>query len=467
MTVTNTCPFTVTYSTKFIGPAPRAPAADVAGCAAVPAGASAVTAGLGGAAVSSKGSTAVSTPGAAAAAKAKPVVPAAQVPSGTPAAAPAAPATTADSPVAPSGCFYCKPCSGVLEAGQSQDLTVVLAPTGPTGECLGPLSPYVLDRLQILVPYQQQDVVVPLQAAVWPDGVFVAGVKYSSSSGMHSRLQLQAAAVQTAVPAVADPFAAVVAAAAAAVGASTPTAPSTGAASKGKQTAAGPPPTGQQQQALGPGAAAGAGVAAALAAAGHCDLTHSSVELPGPVAPGQTTSVTLEFGAAKSSTGGLPGELTIDDLPAAAKEAGWSIDSLKVAAPAGERKPFVVRYTAPSFEKLKVLQLASAAAGSNVPLSAGQISTQGAFAELGLPLEQMVKLSCAMKGGCLPVPGSLAAAAAPVVGSDGLRRLTVSCKCVVAVPAVTAELATGAAGGAAAVAATVPVAVADKKVAGK
>jgi hypothetical protein len=164
-------------------------------------------------------------------------------------------------------------------------------------------------------------------------------------------------------------------------------------------------------------------LAAALEAAGFCNYSQGAVNLPGPVSPGQATSATIEFGAVKASTGAAAGELVIEELPAAAKDAGWSVDSLKLSVPAGEKRPLVVRFTAPPLAKL-------------------QGTSQGALAEAGLPSEQQLMLNCSMKGGCQAVPGA-AGAGVVAVGSDGVRRVKVVCRCTEAMPAAAAAAAGG------------------------
>ena len=62
---------------------------------------------------------------------------------------------------------------------------------------------------------------------------------------------------------------------------------------------------------------------------------------------GQTATATFDAGCLKSSLGGSNGELVIDDLPASAKEAGWSVDPLKLPLVVGDRKTVTVKYSAP------------------------------------------------------------------------------------------------------------------------
>lgn len=453
--VTNTCPFTITYSTRFIG-APPPQHGDGKGSAAVAAGA----AGAGGppaaAAAAAKqsgaqapaaatgaptaGTTAVKPPGAGVTA-ASPLQQQQQQQSPGSAAVEAA---TAQNPGLPSGCFWCKPSGGVLEAGQTQEVTVVFAPLGGAGASkqgssrgpYGPLSPYVADRLQILVPHQQQDVVVPLHGSAWPDGVFVSGASYrsnssirdSSSSRVHHTGALQAvvaangaavaaAAEAPAYPVPQDPFAAIMVAAARAA-ATAPAAASSVSSSQGSKAkqagsaaaaAVAAAQLQEKQPAQPPGALQPKDLPSVLAAAGYCDLTQGFIDLPGPVSPGQASTATVEFGAVKSGAGGAAGELVVEDLPAEAKEAGWSVDAVKVSTPVGERRPLTIRYTAPAAAKL---------AGTAV----------AALGQLQVPVQQVLKLNVIMKGGCQPMPG----AGAPAVGiaADGSRRLSLVCSCV-------------------------------------
>ena len=64
---------------------------------------------------------------------------------------------------------------------------------------------------------------------------------------------------------------------------------------------------------------------------------------------GEVATASFEAGSLKSlAVGGAAGELTIDDLPAAAKEAGWSIDPTKLPLAVGDKKAVQVRYTSPA-----------------------------------------------------------------------------------------------------------------------
>jgi len=452
--VTNTCPFTITYSTRFIGAPPQH--GDGKGTAAVAAGAAGAGAQPAAAAAAKQSGAQAAAPGAPAAAPGPAAGTTAAKPpgAGVTAASPlqqqqqqspgsaAVEAATAQNPGLPSGCFWCKPSGGVLEAGQSQEVTVVFAPLGGAGASkqgsrgpYGPLSPYVADRLQILVPHQQQDVVVPLHASAWPDGVFVSGASYcsstisgSSSGRAHDTGALQAAVTANgaavnaaagapAYPVSQDPFAAIMVAAARAA-ATAPAAPSSASGSQGsKAKQAGSAAAAaiaaaqlqEKQPSQPPGAVQPKDLPSVLAAAGYCDLTQGFIDLPGPVSPGQVSTATVEFGAVKSSAGGAAGELVVEDLPAEAKEAGWSVDAVKVSTPVGERRPLTIRYTAPAAAKL---------AGTAV----------AALGQLQVPLQQVLKLNVIIKGGCQPMPG----AGAPIVGiaADGSRRLSLVCSCV-------------------------------------
>jgi hypothetical protein len=429
--VTNTCPFTVTFSTRFIGPGapqqqqqqqqqPLAGAMPGKGVAA-PATAAASAAQHAGAASKP---TAV---GGAAAAPGQQH--AAQQEQQQSLANPAPVAATASDAGQPSGCFVCSPSSATLAAGATQELTLVFQPlglqpaAGAAGQSgsrcpWGPLTPYVADRLQIVVPHQKADVVVPLRGNAWPDGMFVSGPSYRSSDG-----NIDAAAGSQ--PGMQDPFAALrVAAATAAVAAAASSSPVSSSSTQGRvKGKAGGAPAGAAGAAGAATAAATATaraeLAAALAAAGYCSLAAGFLSLPGPVAPGQSSCISVGFGAIKpSSSGAAAGEVLLDELPLAAREAGWSVEPpapSKVAVPLGERRPLVIRFTAPPAAKLEGTAL-------------------GALARLHLPVEQVLRLGCTLKGGCQPMGPVGAAAAAAVLppAPDGSRRVTLVCTAVLA-----------------------------------
>jgi hypothetical protein len=150
-----------------------------------------------------------------------------------------------------------------------------------------------------------------------------------------------------------------------------------------------------------------------LAAAGYCDLSQGYVSLPAPVAPGQTSCCTLQFGTIKSGVKSAAGELVLDELPAAFREAGWSVEPQKLSTPAGEKRPFVIRFTAPSAAKL-------------------QCTPAGALLGLGLPVQQTVQLGCTLKGGGQPGPGAGSTGMVPAsTAADGSRRMTIICSCTI------------------------------------
>jgi hypothetical protein len=283
----------------------------------------------------------------------------------------------------------------------------------------------VSDRLQVVVPHQQQDVVIPLHGNAWPDGVFVAGAEYksattsSSSSSSSGTVARPAAAAQAASAAIQDPFAAILVAAAAVAPEAAPAAAAGGAQGvKGKQAAAAAAAAAaasqqQQQEKQGSkllGSLQPKDVQSVLAAAGYCDLAQGYVTMPGPVGPGQASTAVVEFGSVKSSVGGAAGELVVEELPAEAKEAGWSVDPVKVSVPAGEKRPLTIRFTAPAAAKLIGTAL-------------------GALGQMQLPVQQTVKLSVVMKGGCQAMAGAPAAVA---VAADGTRRMSLVCSCILA-----------------------------------
>jgi hypothetical protein len=276
----------------------------------------------------------------------------------------------------------------------------------------------VSDRLQILVPHQQQDVVVPLHGNAWPDGLFVGGAVYKQSSSSMRTGSCTGSAEAAAADAAGDPFAAIMLAAAAAAAAAAPAAagvPGSVQGAKGKKAAAAataaasapqqqekPPP--QSLYTLQP-----MDTASALTAAGYCDLTQGYITLPS-VGPGQCSTATVEFGAIKSSAGGAAGELIVEELSAEAKEAGWSVDPVKVSVPAGEKRPLLVRYTAPAAAKL---------AGTAL----------GALGQMQVYVQQSVRVSVIMKGGCQAMQGAPVAVA---VAADGSRCMSLVCSCVLA-----------------------------------
>jgi hypothetical protein len=133
----------------------------------------------------------------------------------------------------------------------------------------------------------------------------------------------------------------------------------------------------------------------------------------------------------------------VEELPAVAKEAGWTVDPAKVSVPAGEKRPLTIRFTAPGAAKLSGTAL-------------------GALGQMQLPVQQMVKLSVVMKGGCRAMAGAPAAVA---VAADGTRRMSLFCCCTLApaqaeaaAAAATTVVTAAAPGGGTAAAAAAPAA---------
>jgi hypothetical protein len=116
----------------------------------------------------------------------------------------------------------------------------------------------------------------------------------------------------------------------------------------------------------------------------------------------------LTVGSLKPGSGAAAaaGEVTFDELPAAAKEAGWAIDPVpgKLSVAPGDKKVFTVKFTAPLVPK------------------------PGSLALLGLPDRAVLQLGCSLKGGAAAVAGT---AAAGSVLPDGSRRVNLVCTAVV------------------------------------
>ena len=152
--------------------------------------------------------------------------------------------------------------------------------------------------MRVFVPNQQEELLVPVKGRCWEEGVFLAGPSYP--------------------PIPDDPF-------------------------MEKQLAA---------------AAAAAGVVVAMGTAPPSTTSPSPavaaprelvLNFPHPLCLGEVATTRFEAGSVKSAKfGGAAGDLIIDDLPAAAKEAGWSLDPNKVPLAAGDKKAVQVRYTSPS-----------------------------------------------------------------------------------------------------------------------
>lgn len=148
--------------------------------------------------------------------------------------------------------------------------------------------PYFEDVLHVVVPNQQEQLAVPLRGRGWAEGVFVAGPAYP--------------------PSLDDPFL-------------------------------------ERQLA----AASGAPLPPAVGGAGGAAERQLTLAFPSPVYCGEVGAASFEVGSLKSSVwGGAPGEATVLELPAAAREAGWAVSEAKLAVSAGEVKQVAVTYTAPA-----------------------------------------------------------------------------------------------------------------------
>ncbi|KIY99717.1 hypothetical protein MNEG_8241, partial [Monoraphidium neglectum] len=233
-----------------------------------------------------------------------------------------------------------------------------------------PVCPYVSDTLEVVVANQSQRLLVPLKGRVWGEGAFLAGPSYPP-----------AAPDAPATAAVALPPAAIL--------------------QKGAQPPASPASQLPPRQLL--------------------------LRLPGPVAPGQASVAAMEFGSIKGSGGsGAPAEVVWEELPAAAKAAGWSVvEPLKQSAPPGERRAVTVRFAPPA----AAAPVPAAPAGAGAPAVGGGGAGVGAL--LGLPEAVECMLRCTLRGG-LPAAGSVECAAGSAEGD--VRRLEVRCVCVVAPP---------------------------------
>ena len=157
--------------------------------------------------------------------------------------------------------------------------------------------PYFEDVMRVFVPNQEEELLVPVKGRCWEEGVFLAGPSYPPSPD--------------------DPF--------------------------------------MEKQLAAAAAAAGVGVALSTASPSSTLLSPAAaprelvLNFPHPMYLGEVATTRFEAGSVKSSTfGGAAGELIVDDLPAAAKEAGWSLDPNKMPLAVGDKKAVQVRYTSPS-----------------------------------------------------------------------------------------------------------------------
>lgn len=236
--------------------------------------------------------------------------------------------------------FFCRYPVMVLSAGASEQLTITFCPSGR--------GPYYQDVLRLCIPHQPDDVTIPLRGASWSEGAFISGPQYSFPSAP--------------LPEV-DPFGDVD------LNMSTTSSSTTGTTGgaplpSGKGVPAGPqPPT-------------------------------LSLTLTPSVAPGSTATAQMFLGSLKSKLGGSNSEVVFDELSAKVKEAGWTVEPMKLSVAAGDKKPLTVKYTAPRSTQL--------------------------MAYTGLDLVEYVEmtLSGTLKGG------------APSLGPSG-RRVAITCRCLV------------------------------------
>ncbi|DBA92223.1 hypothetical protein WJX77_001787 [Trebouxia sp. C0004] len=226
--------------------------------------------------------------------------------------------------------FTCAPQEGTLAPGASQKIIVSFLPEVAF--------PYYAAKVQLTVP-GMQEVCWTMQGRGWDEGGVIVGPDYPTPLTNPFR-------TPALVPAV---------------------------ASKGAQPATGAAPP-------------------FTAADANPDL-QLSVAMPRSVSPGESVSVTLEVVSLKSRAGGSPVEFTLDPIPASVSAAGFKVDSLKLAVPAGERKSLTITFSAPQQPKA------------------------GSPAALGLSEEVIGTLMGVLKGG---VPPPKAAAG---------RRILLSLKC--------------------------------------
>ncbi|GAX76218.1 hypothetical protein CEUSTIGMA_g3662.t1 [Chlamydomonas eustigma] len=150
--------------------------------------------------------------------------------------------------------------------------------------------PYFEDVMQVYVPNQQEELLVKVRGRCWEEGVFVSGPAYPpppEDPFMEQQLALEAERA-TSIP--------------------------------------------------GP----------ATAAAAAASVRELILNFPHAVYFGEIATTSFEVGSLKSITaGGSNGEFVLDDLPAAAKEAGWHIDPTKLPLSVGDKKSIQVRYTSP------------------------------------------------------------------------------------------------------------------------
>eukprot|EP00955_Chlamydomonas_euryale_P007529 79807-Chlamydomonas_euryale.AAC.3 len=177
--------------------------------------------------------------------------------------------------------FYARPAEGTLAQGESAEVTLVFQPSNQR--------PYFDDILQVYVPNQQDELLVPVKGRCWEEGVFVSGPTYP--------------------PPQDDPFM-------------------------------------EAQLARRLGAAAGP--AAQLLLTDPSQPRQLTLTFPAPLHIGEAATTSFEVGSLKSAAvGGAAGELIIEELPAAARAAGWAVDPTKLPLPVGDKKAVTVTYVAP------------------------------------------------------------------------------------------------------------------------
>lgn len=145
-------------------------------------------------------------------------------------------------------------------------------------------APYFSDRLQVVIPFQPHDIIIPVKGRGWSEGVFISGPEYPKY--------------------VANPF----------------------------QLTGGP---------LGPLHGA---VDRSVAAPRTLTLTFPAPCKLGEVA---THTLTVGCLKSALSGAGAPGEFVLDDVPPLAKEAGWAVEPVKLPLAPGDRKAVTFKYTAP------------------------------------------------------------------------------------------------------------------------
>jgi hypothetical protein len=137
--------------------------------------------------------------------------------------------------------------------------------------------------MQVFVPNQQEELLVPLRGRCWEEGIYLSGPSYPPPpEDPFMERQLAAAAAASGYPGARPPHVS-------------------------------PVPR---------------------------ELT---LDFPDALCLGETATTSFEVGSLKSAAmGGAAGEFALDDLPAAAKEAGWAIDPIKQPLAVGDRKPIQV-----------------------------------------------------------------------------------------------------------------------------